>query len=388
MVANDMVFTIIGQELQALLWKRRSSLAILFGIPLLYTILFGTMYSANVVKNIPLAVYDQDQTASSRSLLQAFADSERYHVAAHVTSQEDLEKYLHCKGAVAALVIPADFSRDIKMSRSAAVLVMTNATNLMFANGVLSSSQEIVQTFSAAAGQKLLEGINQPPAQALKTVYPVRISLRVVDNPTTAYSSFILSGLTVNGLQIAIYLVSCTLLTAEYASLLARREWSCWAIILGKLVPCWLISVLSCVASVGVLVVWFNQPFRGSLLDLILIGSAFSFAISSLGLLISAACPNILSTMQNTAIYIMSAFLCSGYSWPEFAMNSFSKIYAMLAPITYAAATVRDIMLSANVPALSRNILILFAFGGVFCTLAVLIFARRRKQWQNSAGRA
>lgn len=375
----DMLLEIVSGECRALL-KRPSVLAILFGIPALYTILFGMMYGANVVKYMPLAVYDQNQTALSRSLIQAFADSERFEIVMQATSQEELDRYLQTKQAVAALVIPPQFARDVKMSAKADVLVMSNATNLMFANGVLSTSQEIVQTFAAAAGQKLIEGVNQPPAQALRSVLPIRLGVRVVDNPTTAYSYFILSGLTVNGLQLAIYLVACTLMTAEYAILMGRRQWRPWEIIVGKMLPCWLLSVASLLVSIGILVVWFKHPFRGSLAELVLNGSAFAFAITNLGLFISTACPNILATMQNTAIYIMSAFLCCGYSWPEFAMNSFAKVYAMIAPITYAASTVRDIMLSSYTPAVFTNSLILFTYGGTFCILSILLFSKRRER--------
>ena len=377
------MFDILANEFRSLFKNRSSTILILFGIPIMYTLLFGFLYSANVVKNIPLAIYDQDQTSSSRALVQAFADSERYNIIAQVTSQEDLEKSLNNNNAMATLVIPADFSRNIKLSHAANVLMETNATNLMFANNVISTSQEIIQTFAAAVGQKLLEGANQPPAQALKTVAPVRLSLRIINNPTASYSNFVLVGLSVNGLQMAMFMVSCTLLTAEYASLARRRKLSASAIILGKLLPCWLLSILSYLVFIGILTSCFSIPMRGSLLELLLIGSAFTFAITNLGLFISAIAPNVLSVMQNAAIYIMSSFLCCGYSWPQFAMNSYGKIYAATLPITYAAITIRDILLAAYAPDLFRNTLILFIFGGVFCLLSILSFSWRRKKYKS-----
>ncbi|MBP2655524.1 MAG: hypothetical protein H6Q73_3093 [Firmicutes bacterium] len=375
------MFNILANEFRSLFKNRCSTILILFGIPILYTTLFGFLYSSNVVKNIPLAIYDQDQTASSRALAQAFADSERYNIIAQVTSQESLEQSLANNNAMATLVIPENFSRDIKLSQAANVLMETNATNLMFANNVISTSQEIIQTFAAAAGQKLLEGVNQPPAQALKTVAPVRLGLRIINNPTASYSNFVLVGLSVNGLQIAMFMVSCTLLTAEYAHLSRRRKLSAPAIIIGKLLPCWLMSILSYLAFIGILISCFGIPMRGSMLELLLIGSAFTFAITNLGLFISAIAPNVLSVMQNAAIYIMSSFLCCGYSWPQFAMNSIGKIYAATLPITYAAITIRDILLAAYAPDLFRNTLILFIFGGVFCLLAILSFSWRRQKY-------
>ena len=372
---------IMAQEFRALFKGRFVTLATLFGVPIVYTLLFGFLYSVNVIKHIPLVVFDQDQTTVSHALIQAFADSERYEIVGQVVTQEELEQYMRTNAAMAAVVIPPRFSRDIKLSRATGLLIETNATNLMFANNVLSTYPEIVQTFAAAAGQKLLEGINQAPAQALRTAAPVRISVRIVDNPTVSYSNFILPGLGMNGLQIAIYLVSCTLLTAEYAAWVRRRELPVWAIICGKLLPCWLLSVLSYLVSISLLVVFFQVPFRGNPVQLLWIGGAFSFALSAFGLLISSIMPNVVPVMQNGALFIMSSFLCSGYSWPLFAMNDFGRAYAAFLPITYAAETVRDIMLVAYAPNLMHNSLVLLVFGGVCCLLSIAALSLRRRRF-------
>jgi len=169
-------------------------------------------------------------------------------------------------------------------------------------------------------------------------------------------------------------------LTADYLDLAGRRKLPSWAIIMGKLIPCWLLAIVSGLLCIGMLVFYFKLPFRGNLLQLLLINSAFTFAMSNLGLFISAAAPNVLATMQNTAIYIMSSFLCSGYSWPQFAMNKFGQIYAALLPITYAAADIRSIMLAGHAPNLLRNSALLFGFGCLCLLLAIVVFNLRRKQ--------
>jgi ABC-2 type transport system permease protein len=368
-------------ECKALVTKQRSTLLILFGIPIIYTLLFSALYSSNVVKYIPLVIYDQDQTATSRTLVGAFADSERYSIVAQVTAEEDLDYYLKNNEAMAALIIPPNFAQDIKLSRSANILLDINATNLMFGNNILSSSQEILQMFVVGAGQKLLEAAGQPPAQALNFAAPVRLGVRIINNPTVSYSNFVLAGLSMNGLQLAIYLVSCTLLTAEYTVLARRRELSSFTIMLSKLLPCWLLSVISYLVALAILINFFDVPCRGSLTELFLIGSAFTFTMAALGLFISSITPNVLMLMQNSAIYIMCSFLCCGYSWPEFAMNSFGQFFAKLLPITYAAVTVRDILLSAYSPDLNHNLLVLCLLGSSLFLLAVLTFNLRRRKF-------
>lgn len=373
------MLAIMAREFKAWKERRLASLAILFGVPVVYTLLFGLVYGSNIIKNIPLVVYDQDQTAVSRSLVQAFSDSERYELVGQVDSREALEEYLRDNRAMAALAIPPQFARDIKHSRAAPIALELNAGNLMFANNVLSTYPEITQSFAAAAGQRLIEGLNQPPSQALATAAPVRLAVRIIDNPTVSYSSFVLPGLTVNGLLIAVYLVACTLLTADYAALVRSRQ-PAWAIIAGKLLPCWLLAVAAFALSIGLLVACFPVPCRGSLLQLLAVGGAFSFAVAAFGLLVSSLTANILTVMQYSAVYVMSSFLCSGYSWPLFAMNDLMRAYAATLPITYAAVPVRDLLVAAAAPGLAKNLLILVAYGAACSLAAAAVLALRRRQ--------
>jgi ABC-type polysaccharide/polyol phosphate export permease len=62
-------------------------------------------------------------------------------------------------------------------------------------------------------------------------------------------------------------------------------------------------------------------------------------------------------------------------------MNSFGQFFAKLLPITYAAVTVRDILLSACSPDLYHNLLVLCLLGSSLFLLAVLTFNLRRKKF-------
>lgn len=188
---------------------------LLFLLPLLYLLFFGNAYSSNIVKDIPLIIYDQDQTAVSRSLVQAFADSERCRIVAQVVTQADMDQAMAENKALLALAIPPQFEQSIKQGRGATVLLQANSANNMFANAGIGAATEIVQSFSAGTAKKLWQGKNQVPAAALNMAAPVKLGIRVLNNPTTSYTNFMLLGLVLNGLQIAILLTAGPLLTRE-----------------------------------------------------------------------------------------------------------------------------------------------------------------------------
>ncbi|HWR44017.1 ABC transporter permease [Sporomusa sp.] len=374
--------TLFRDELRYIFTSPKTAL-ILFGLPLCYSLLFGAVYGADVIKNIPTVILDQDQTTASRTLVQAFADSERYNIVTQASSQEVMEEALHDNRALAAIVIPPDFSRDIKLGKGTEVIVVASATNVMFANSVLGTCQEIVQSFSAGSGQKLIESLNQMPSEALKTAVPVRLSLRITNNPTLSYSNFIMAGISANGLQLAIIMAVCTVLSAEKLSQ-SQLSTSPAVLLAGKLLPYWLCSILSFLLYTSITVPLFSLAFKGSMLELLLMISAFTFVVVSIGGLFSAVTKNSIDAIQTPMLYIMPAFLFSGYSWPHLAMDGFSRAFSAILPITYAADTMRDIMLAGSSPVLARNVLILFTAGLAVNLVSALALVRRNQRSHRS----
>ena len=320
----------------------------------------------------------------SRQLIQMYADSERFNIVAYADSEEAMEHSINSGQAKVALGIPKDFSKDAKMGRGADLLLMVNSANNMFANAVISSSQELVQTLSVATGQKLLEGSNQLPSVALYAAAPVKLSVRILNNPTTSYTNFMLPGLAANGLQIAILLVAGPLIAREYSRRSFNQAASIPQILLAKLLPCWLGAIVSFLLALGVLVAIFHIPLRGSWSELLLLGSAFSFLVINISFLFSAITSNEVDALQTPLLYIMPGLLFSGLSWPHFSMNDFSRVFSAFMPLTYMAETLRDLLLAGYSPFLVQNICIMFGGGLILSLLTMLLVFLRQKRLQRA----
>lgn len=373
---------VVKKELRRMFIEEPKTALMLLGIPVVYIVLFGLVYMSNSVKYMPTVIYDQDQTQLSRSLTQSFADSERYEIIAFVNTQEEMEEYLADNKARVAVVVPAKFTHDIKVGIGSQVLVAVNGSNLMYANAVITSAQEIVQTFSAGTGRNLIEALGQMPAEAMKKTVPIQFGVRILNNPTFAYSNFVLAGLGANGLQLGIMLAVCTCLTREYTRLEAWQGISSRRLVLGKLVPYWLFGIVAFVLYMAIAVNVFNIPFRGSIAELLFIGTAFVFAVVSVGIVYSAIAPNEVYAVQLPMLYIMPAFLFSGYVWPQLAMNGFSLAFSKILPLTYMADNVRDLMLNGYAPFLLRDAMVLIAFGAGLLATSMLVFSRRRRRYE------
>lgn len=249
----------------------------------------------------------------------------------------------------------------------------------MFSNAVITSSQEIIQTFSAAISQKLIESINQMPTQAMHAALPVKLGVRILNNPTTSYSNFMLTGLVINGLQIAILLVAGTLIVKEYDQLSKWGNTPSISILIGKFLPCWFCSILSFIVSIYVSTSFFKVPFRGSIIDLLIVGSAFTFLVINISFFFSAIAKNAVLALQTPLLYIMPGLLFSGLSWPQIAMNDFSRIFSSIMPLTYMADILRDLLLGGYSPYFLKYLFIMFMSGSVLFFITFIIFYWRRK---------
>lgn len=371
-------FHVFWVSLRGLFRGRVPFAALLIGTPLGFTLLFGTIYAENVVNDIPLAVYDEDQSVLSRKLIQAYDDADRFTVVTYVTSEEEMRAKLMDGQALAALEIPKGFSKEIHLGNGADALLMVNSANNMFGNAALSASQEIARTFSVGMASELLEAGGVLPQAALSGAYPVRLGVRITGNPANGYASFMLSGLMLNGLQIGVMVTLAPLLITE----LLRRRWDrrypSWLLAAAGTLPYLLVAFVGYLISLLAVIWLFAVPMRGSWLDAAALGLSFLVFVGGVLLVFSTCVPSRELALQAPMVYIMPGLLYSGLSWPVFDMNGVAAAFGKLLPMTYAGDALRDILLSGYAPELGQNCAIMVG-GGLFCLLVASgIFHWRR----------
>ncbi|MGM9539760.1 ABC transporter permease [Anaerovibrio sp.] len=375
------LWRIILRETRLLLRGRISRAMILAGLPLLFTLLFGLVYDENVVNNIDTVVYDQSQSSLSRTLIQMYDDSERFHLVSYVDSEEKLREEIYTGRARVALMIPESFSGDIKSGQGSKILLTVNSANNMFANGAMSSAQEINRSFSVAVGQKMLEAAGLLPGAAMAAVYPLRLGVRILGNPVNGYSQFMLTGLMLNGLQIGIMITLGTYLYDELARG-RRRSARGLLLTLGRAVPYGCFAMLGYLLSLLLAVYGFAIPMAGNVADACLLGGAYIFFVMGAISIFSACAPNRPMALQSPMLYIMPGLLYSGLSWPSFEMEGAVGIFSLLLPISYAGDCLRDIMLMGYAPELWDNVLRMLLFGSGCFAIAVLVMALRQRKLQ------
>ncbi|MGB9858727.1 MAG: ABC transporter permease [Moorellaceae bacterium] len=364
------------------IFKNKRLLFILAGVPLLYITLFGILYSRHVVNHISLGVLDMDNTSLSRAVITAFTDSERFRYTTRLDSQKELEEAMGQGEIMAAVVIPPDFTKNLKRGEAGQVMVVVNGANMIIGNTVTTAAGEIVQTLSAGTLLKELEATGLPAQEAAKLVQPVSFRLRVWYNPTFNYTNFLLLGLMATVIQqVALLYMAVSLIREKEQGTLAEIQERCssaLAVAAGKIAPYFLFNLVTLHLLLAEGVYLFQIPFEGNYFYLLLLTVCFLACILSLGLLLSAACRNELEATQVAMLIAVPSFLFSGYTWPLMAMPPFAQVIARILPLTYYADNVRKIFLmSVGLKVLLPDLLVLAGAALVFFAASVAVIKKR-----------
>ncbi len=346
------------------------SLLMAFVLPVLLVLLFGYAISFDV-KQIPIAVHDEDGSARSRELIDAFRRSGYFTLVQRLGRYQDADQVLGRGAARFVLVIPPDFAQRLDAGRTAPVQALVDGSDANTAGIAIGYAQGVVAEFGSRA---VLEGRALGP--------PVRAEIRIWYNESLDSRNMIVPGL------VAVIMM---IIAAMLTSLTIAREWERGTmeqlaatpvgrhdVILGKLLPYLGIGLLDVLIAAGIGMTVFQVPFRGSFV--LLVGSSFLFLIGALGLgtFISAATKSqVLATQASMLVSFLPGFLLSGFAFDIANMPLVLQGVSLLVPARYFVTVVRGLFLKGvglEVLWPQEIALVVFAVAGL--GLAVRVFRK------------
>ena len=93
-------------------WRERSNRYLLIFSPIIQVLVFS-FATTQEVRNVPLAIFDQDQTAATRELISRFEGSPQFSRVIRLGSDAEIAEIIDARIAPAVLYIRSDFSRKL-----------------------------------------------------------------------------------------------------------------------------------------------------------------------------------------------------------------------------------------------------------------------------------
>jgi ABC-2 type transport system permease protein len=350
--------------------RDRRSLLLAFLLPLLLLIFFGYAISFDV-REIALAVIDQDRSAASRELVATFEASGYFQVRARPESPAAVAGLFARREAQIALIVPPGFARELGAASPTTVQVLVDGSDANTATIALGYAQAVARS----AGLRLIPGL-------AATRPPVIAESRVWYNETLASRNMIVPGL------VAVIMM---IIAAMLTSLTIAREWERGTmeqlaatpvgrleVVLGKLIPYLLIGLIDVVVCTALGVWLFDVPFRGSFVLLAVLSLLFLSGALGLGLFISAATRSqMLATQVSMLATFLPGFLLSGFMFPIENMPAILQGLTWLLPARYFLEVTRGIFLKGvGLDVLAPEAWLMLLFAVIGSLLAVRSFRK------------
>ena len=353
------------------------TLALALMMPLVQLFLLG--YAAtNDVRNIPLAVYNQDPGPEARALLEAYRSADYFSLAYEVGSEEALWDLIDSGKARAGLVIPPDYSSHLKGDDVAEVSFILDGTDPTTASTALSAAQAIGQQYATEVLSERLGRRGQSSAISM----PLEVRTQVLYNPDMVSAYFMIPG--VIG-QILFFLT--TILTAT--AIVRERERGTieqlivtpirsWELVVGKLLPYVILAFLNMLEVLLIGTLWFKVPIRGDLGLILLLSALFLASSLGIGLFASTIARTQQEAMLTVMLFLLPSIFLSGFFFPLEAMPKVMQWLSYLVPLRYYLVIIRSLLLKGvGADMLTRDILALAIFGVTIMTAAALRFRKR-----------
>ena len=354
------------------------TLSMAFVLPMALILIFGYAITFDI-RDLRLAVADEDGTRASRELVERFAASRYFKLVAKVPHAEELPGLLDDGTAQIAMAIPERFAENIDRWEGDTVQVLFDGSESNTATIAAGYVDTIFAARNISAVKDLLARAGLPSAG----IPPIDTRVRVWFNPELESTQTIVPGLVaVIMMVVAALLTSLTVVRErELGSLegLIATPVRKHEILIGKMLPYLLIALSDCVIVTLLGVVAFDVPFAGSIVLFLATALVFAVAGLSIGLVASVVAGNQLLANQIVVLTTMlPSMLLSGFLFPVKSMPEWVQAITYAVPARYFITICRGILLKAQ-PAvdLVRPTLFLILFGTVLLTLAITRFRKK-----------
>jgi ABC-2 type transport system permease protein len=328
------------------------------------------------MKNIRLAVVDQDRSEYSRTLVNKITSSGYFILADYSGSFNSSLHKIEKDEADLILQIPTGFEKDLVKESEAKLFMAINAINGVKANLGGAYLRSIIQDYNNEVRTTWI----QLPRFSPETQVSVVSSNWY--NPLMNYKFFMVPGILV---------ILLTMVGSNLAAINIVREKEIGTIeqinvtpvkkfhfILGKLIPFWVLGLLVLTIGLAISRLFYGIVPAGSFFTIYVFAAVYLLAVLGLGLLLSTYSSNQQQAMLLSFFLMMIFILLGGLYTSIESMPEWAQWITRFNPVSYFIEVMRMVILKGSTLAdIKYHLLIVLGFAVVFNSWAVLNYHKR-----------
>jgi ABC-2 type transport system permease protein len=343
-------------------------------MPVIMVSIYGYSISFDL-ESIDAGIIDLSGGESAARLIDQFSNNQYFRTRLLRSNQAHpiraAERHLKSGRLKEVIVIPADFSEKMLKNPPAEIGIIIDGSDSNVANLIHQYNQMVITDF--ASGSRNLKEL-------------LSINTSILFNPEVKSTFFFIPGIIAVILLMISALLTSLSISRERESgsidLIFISPLKSHEIIIGKTIPYIFVALLDGILIFLFARFWFQIPFKGNLLVLLIFSLLYILSGLSLGILISTIAPSQKTAMLATLlITLLPSILLSGFIFPLDSMAPVLRAISHLVPATYFLKIIRGVAVKgADLSHFLIEGAILTAFSVLLTTLSSIRFSRSRER--------
>ncbi|MCK5591029.1 MAG: ABC transporter permease, partial [Candidatus Pacebacteria bacterium] len=344
------------------------TLLILFGIPVMDVILFGFALT-NEVKNADIAVIDYSRDSYTIEITNKILSSEYFDSIQYYNKYDDIETAFKNGSAQIALIFPEKFANKLDHENKVDVQIIADASNINTAIMLTNYTSSIIANYHSEINASIPMLI-QP-------------KVRMIYNPELRSVFVFIPGVMALVLMIVSAMLTSITLAREKElgtmELLMITPLRPITIIIGKVLPYLVLSIINSGIIIAMGMYVFNMPLEGNIFLLLAESTLYAITALSLGILISTK-----TNTQQTAMFVsliglmLPTMLLTGFIFPIESLPVPLQYVSSAIPATWFIKIIKSIMIKGlGIEYIWKPTLVLISMTTIFILLSLKNYKSR-----------
>ncbi len=322
------------------IFRDTRTLIILFGIPIAQLLIFGTVIKSEI-NDVKVAIYDQSKDDFTKRITNKLLSSGYFMLEEYLESTNDVEDIFRKGEVKEVIVFEGGFEESLIKEGKANIQLIADASDPNLGRLAINYTRAIINDFIKEEFPEM-----QMP-------YEIEPTARMFYNEELKSVYMFVPGTMAMILMLISAMMTSIAITREKEvgtmEILLVSPLKPIHIIIGKVTPYLLLSVINAVVILLIGHFVFGVPIQGSAILLMAESILFIMMALSLGILISTAAKNQMVAMFISLVALMlPTILLSGFIFPIDNMPTVLRWLSVVMPARWFIEILRDIMLKGS----------------------------------------
>lgn len=321
---NRTIWNIIKDEFRTIFTDSGAMLLLCFAM-MIYTIIYSTAYGNEVVRNVAIAIVDEDNTPSSRNLIKGLIGGPNTSVSYEVQSINEAQELFYRNEVYGIVYIPDGYERYMQSERAANIAAILDGSHMLLYKQVLEqlTYDALYAGATIETAELIAEGNNALEIDSI--VEPLTLTTTYLYNPSLGYGSFVMPSILIVIIQQTL-IIGIAMINARRRN---RGEMATSAsysqatkVITSKILTYIIIYSTNLTLILGIVWPIFGFPFSERLGDIAILLLIYLIASTAIALALS----HLFSRRESPIILLLWSsvpiLLLAGISYPKEAFPS------------------------------------------------------------------